>query len=64
MKHEAPPTARLSNILLTALAPMSWGTTYIIATEFLPSGHPLLVAAMRTLPVGLLMTIGFGSQNR
>lgn len=60
MKHEAPPTARLSNILLTALAPMSWGTTYIIATEFLPSGHPLLVAAMRTLPVGLLMTIGFG----
>lgn len=49
---------RLSNILLTALAPIAWGTTYVVATEFLPSGHPLLVAAMRSLPIGLLLTIG------
>lgn len=46
------------DILLTALAPMSWGTTYMVATEFLPPGHPLLVAAMRALPIGLLLTIG------
>ena len=47
-----------SNIFLTALAPMSWGTTYAVATEFLPPGHPLLVASMRSLPIGILLTIG------
>lgn len=52
-------TIRLSDILLTALAPMSWGTTYIVATEFLPPNHPLLVAALRSLPVGLLLTVWF-----
>ncbi|MEL6160898.1 MAG: EamA family transporter [Cyanobacteria bacterium J06623_5] len=51
-------TSRLSDILLTALAPISWGTTYVVTTEFLPPGHPLLVAAMRALPIGLLLTIG------
>ncbi len=49
---------RLLNILLTALAPISWGTTYFVATEFLPPDHPLLVASMRSLPIGLLLTIG------
>ncbi|MEL6816819.1 MAG: EamA family transporter [Cyanobacteria bacterium J06598_3] len=50
--------SRLTNIVITALAPISWGTTYAVATEFLPAGHPLLVAAMRSLPIGLLLTIG------
>lgn len=50
--------SRWLNALLTALAPMSWGTTYVVATEFLPPGHPLLVAALRSLPIGLLLTIG------
>ena len=54
MKHS---TSVLSNIATTALAPIAWGTTYIVATEFLPPGHPLLVAALRSLPVGLLLTI-------
>lgn len=54
MKHS---TAKPIDIALTALAPMTWGTTYIVATEFLPPGHPLLVAALRSLPVGLLLTI-------
>ncbi|MEN9518578.1 MAG: hypothetical protein RLZZ381_1166 [Cyanobacteriota bacterium] len=53
------PTGRFSNTLLTALAPISWGTTYIVATEFLPPNHPLLVASMRSLPIGILLTIGF-----
>lgn len=52
------PSISFSDIFLTALAPMSWGTTYIVATEFLPTGHPLLVAALRSLPIGLLLTIG------
>ena len=46
------------NILLTALAPISWGTTYAVATEFLPPSHPLLVASMRSLPIGILLTLG------
>ena len=46
------------NIFLTALAPISWGTTYAVATEFLPPNHPLLVASMRSLPIGILLTIG------
>lgn len=46
-----------ADIGLTALAPIAWGTTYIVATEFLPSGHPLLVAALRSLPIGLLLTL-------
>lgn len=52
-------TSRLFDILLTALAPMAWGTTYVVATELLPPGHPLLVAALRSLPIGLLMTAWF-----
>lgn len=51
-------SARLSDILLTAIAPITWGTTYAVATEFLPSNHPLLVASLRALPIGLLLTIG------
>ncbi|MEM6453054.1 MAG: EamA family transporter [Cyanobacteria bacterium P01_D01_bin.105] len=52
-----PSTSKLEDIALTALAPLAWGTTYIVATEFLPPGHPLLVAALRALPVGLLLTL-------
>lgn len=48
--------ARLPDIFLTALAPMSWGTTYVVATEFLPPNHPLWVAALRSLPIGILLT--------
>jgi probable blue pigment (indigoidine) exporter len=50
--------SRISNVLLTALAPISWGTTYVVATEFLPPDHPLLVASLRSLPIGILLTIG------
>ena len=46
------------DLLVTALAPISWGTTYVVATEFLPPDHPLLVASMRSLPIGILLTIG------
>ena len=41
-------------ILLTAVAPMVWGTTYIVTTHLLPEGHPVFAAFMRTLPPGLV----------
>ena len=37
---------------------MTWGTTYAVATEFLPPYHPLLVASLRALPIGILLTVG------
>jgi len=39
----------------TALTPMVWGTTYLVATELLPEGRPLLAATMRALPIGLVI---------
>ena len=48
------------DIFSTLLAPISWGTTYITVTEFLPAGRPLTLAAVRVLPAGLaLAAFGF-----
>ncbi|MBN0046348.1 EamA family transporter [Streptomyces actuosus] len=46
---------RSATVLLTALAPVSWGTTYAVTTEFLPPGRPLFTGLMRALPAGLLL---------
>ncbi|MFH9399894.1 EamA family transporter [Streptomyces sp. NPDC017638] len=44
---------RPATVLLTALAPAAWGTTYVVTTELLPPGHPLFAGLMRALPAGL-----------
>ncbi|MCC3278395.1 EamA family transporter [Arthrobacter sp. zg-Y40] len=41
----------------TALAPVVWGTTYIVASELLPPDRPLLAALLRSLPAGLLLLL-------
>ncbi|MDN3022855.1 EamA family transporter [Streptomyces sp. S.PB5] len=46
---------RSATILLTALAPVSWGTTYAVTTEFLPADRPLFTGLTRALPAGLLL---------
>ncbi|PZS32375.1 MAG: EamA family transporter [Pseudonocardiales bacterium] len=46
---------RTSVLLVTALAPMVWGSTYVVTTELLPPGRPLLAAVVRALPAGLLL---------
>lgn len=43
---------------LAALAPIIFGTTYLLTTEFLPPDRPLLAALMRSLPTGLVLIIG------
>ncbi len=43
--------------LLTAAAPVMWGSTYLVAAEWLPPDHPLTTAAIRTLPAGLLLVL-------
>lgn len=42
-------------IALTAVAPAAWGTTYLITETFLPEDRPLFSAAMRALPIGLVL---------
>ncbi|AZK94093.1 MULTISPECIES: EamA family transporter [Streptomyces] len=46
---------RAAVIALTALAPISWGSTYAVTTEFLPADRPLFTGMMRALPAGLLI---------
>lgn len=48
---------RYTILLLTALAPIVWGSTYLITTEMLPAGFPLTLAMLRALPAGLLLLI-------
>lgn len=50
----APTSSRFALTGVTALAPIVWGTTYLVTTELLPPGHPLLAATLRALPAGLL----------
>jgi len=45
---------RATLVLLTAVAPISWGTTYLVTTELLPAGHPLLAGLLRSLPAGVI----------
>lgn len=50
---------RAGTIALTALAPISWGSTYAVTTEFLPPDRPLFTGLIRALPAGLvLLAIG------
>jgi len=45
------------DVARTALTPAVWGTTYFVATELLPTGRPMLAAAVRALPVGLAFVL-------
>ncbi|WP_067480024.1 EamA family transporter [Actinomadura hibisca] len=42
---------------LAAVAPITWGTTYLVTTEFLPPDRPLLSGVLRTLPAGLAVLL-------
>lgn len=50
-------TKRLPDLLLTAIAPIVWGSTYLVTTEFLPGFSPMTVAMLRALPAGLLLLL-------
>lgn len=43
--------------LITAFAPLVWGTTYLVTTEFLPPDRPFLAGAVRSLPAGLALLL-------
>jgi len=46
-----------ADVLLTAIAPAIWGSTYYVATSFLPTDYPLTVSLLRALPAGLLLLL-------
>ncbi len=48
-------TSMRTDLLLTALAPAIWGSTYIVTTQMLPADYPMTVAMLRALPAGLLL---------
>ncbi len=50
-------TSTRTDLLLTALAPAIWGSTYIVTTQMLPAGYPMTVAMLRALPAGLLLLL-------
>lgn len=45
------------DMALTMLAPIIWGSSYLVTTEWLPYGYPVTVAALRALPAGLLLLL-------
>lgn len=47
----------ISNLLLTALAPIIWGTSYLVASELLPADRPFTAALIRALPAGLVLIL-------
>ncbi|WP_157222169.1 DMT family transporter, partial [Chromobacterium haemolyticum] len=49
--------SRWSDVLLTALAPAIWGSTYIVTTQLLPPDRPFTAALLRVLPAGLLLIL-------
>ena len=49
--------SRNADLLLTALAPLVWGSTYVVTTELLPAGYPMTVSMLRALPAGLLLLL-------
>lgn len=56
MKDNLPSVEdRVRTMLLTATAPVAWGSTYFVTQHFLPPQSPLFGAAIRALPVGLVM---------
>lgn len=53
MDHDPAGRARL--LLVGAVAPVVWGTTYVVTTELLPPDRPMTASLLRALPAGLLL---------
>ncbi|WP_441246162.1 EamA family transporter [Kitasatospora sp. McL0602] len=47
----------MRTVLLTALAPLVWGSTYAVTAEYLPPDRPLLAATVRALPAGVALLV-------
>lgn len=50
-------SASARDALLTACAPLIWGSTYWVTSQWLPPDRPLTAAVLRVLPAGLLLLL-------
>ncbi len=48
-------TTSWRTVLVVSVAPLAWGTTYLVTERLLPPDRPLFAAAVRALPAGLLL---------
>jgi probable blue pigment (indigoidine) exporter len=46
---------RTFDLVLTAFAPLIWGSSYIVTTQFLANLDPLTISLLRALPAGLFL---------
>lgn len=44
-------------MLVTAIAPVAWGSTYVVTSTWLPADAPLWGAVWRALPAGLILLL-------
>ncbi|WP_404433918.1 DMT family transporter [Microbacterium lacus] len=44
-------------ILITAIAPIAWGSTYVVTRNLLPADAPLWGGVLRALPAGLIVLL-------
>lgn len=44
-------------VLITAIAPVAWGSTYYVTHEYLPADIPFWGAVFRALPAGMLLLL-------
>ncbi|WP_129339184.1 DMT family transporter [Cellulomonas endophytica] len=51
------PRSALRWTLVTAVAPVAWGSTYLVTRQVLPADHPLWGGTLRALPAGLLLLL-------
>jgi len=52
-----PVAQRWRDVFLTGIAPVIWGSTYIVTTQLLPPDRPFTAALLRVLPAGLLLVL-------
>lgn len=45
------------DVLLTAIAPMLWGSTYLVTTQMLPPDRPFTAAVLRAVPAGVVLLL-------
>jgi len=50
-------TASWRWMLVATLAPVAWGSTYVVTSQLLPADAPLWGAALRALPAGLVLLL-------
>jgi probable blue pigment (indigoidine) exporter len=44
-------------VLVTAIAPIAWGSTYVVTRQLLPTDSPLWGSVLRALPAGLIVLL-------